>query len=114
VTGKEVDKVVQKAKKEFAAFAPDAIDFYRECFRRNSMEDQTEKGIFKDDEKAMWATEKVSKGLGLTEPEHAIRPQVVIQLGFIKAEVAQVQSDDSDAARAAKAIDVTPETAEAP
>src|SRR5689334_3028557 len=56
------DRIVRKAKQEFAGFAGDAIDYFRSCYERNHPEDQPEKGIFKDDAKAMWATEKVAKG----------------------------------------------------
>lgn len=103
-----VEKVVRKAKHEFAGFAPDTIDYYRTCFLRNPLTDREEKGEFRDDAKAMWAADKVSKGLGLTEPEHAIRPIINISIAHIKFEQEMVNADDAEAAAAARAIDVTP------
>lgn len=100
--------VVRKAKQEFAAFAPDTIAYYRTCFERNPPEDQAEKGEFKDDAKAMWASERVSKGLGLTEPDTAVRPVVQINIAHIRMEQAMVAADDAEAAAVQKAIDVTP------
>lgn len=105
----QVEEIVRTAKSQFAQFAPDAIDYYKECFARNPVEEQIEKGTFKDDAKAMWATDKVSKGLGLTEPEHAVRPVINIQHAYIRHETNLVQSDDAEAVAASKAIDVTPE-----
>lgn len=103
----KIEEVVRTAKSQFAQFAPDAIDYYKECFARNPVEEQIEKGTFKDDAKAMWATDKVSKGLGLTEPEHAVRPVINIQHAYIRHETNLVQSDDAEAVAASKAIDVT-------
>ena len=105
---KQVEKLDKTAKQRFASFAPDAIDYYRECFQRNPIDLQTTDGIFKDSARAMWATEKVSKGLGLTEPEHVARPVVHIDLRLIHAEMEMVKSDDATAAEAARTIDVTP------
>lgn len=105
---KQIEKTVKTAKQQFASFAPDAIDYYRECFARNPLDLQAMDGIFKNDARAMWATEKVSKGLGLTEPEHIVRPVVHIDLRLIHAEMAMVASDDAMAADAARTIDVTP------
>lgn len=105
---KQVEKLVKTAKQRFASFAPDAIDYYQECFQRNPIDLQTTDGIFKDSARAMWATEKVSKGLGFTEPEHVARPVVHIDLRLIHAEMAMVATDDATAAEAARTIDVTP------
>jgi len=108
-----IDKVVHNAKQEFASFAPDALAYYRTCFIRNPIEDRADKGEFKDDDKAMWATEKVSKGLGLTEPEHAVRPIINISVGHIHAEMKRVAADDAEAEAASRTIDITPTNAEA-
>lgn len=97
---------VRKAKAQFAGFANDAIDYYRTCFARNAEEDHEDKGVFRDDAKAMWATEKVSKGLGFTEPETAVRPIVNINIAHIVAEQKMVDQDDARASQAV--IDVTP------
>jgi len=105
---KQIEKTVRTAKQKFASFAPDAIDYYRECFLRNPVDHQSLDGVFKDSARAMWATEKVSKGLGLTEPEHIVRPVVHIDLRLIHAEMAMVATDDATAAEAARTIDVTP------
>ena len=105
---KQVEKVVKTAKQKFAMFAPDAIDYYQECFLRNPIDLQTTDGVFKDSARAMWATEKVSKGLGFTEPEHVARPVVHIDLRLIHAEMEMVKNDDATAAEAARTIDVTP------
>jgi hypothetical protein len=104
-----VDKLVRKAKQEFAAFAPDALSYFRTCYERNPPEEHAEKGEFKDDAKAMWATERVAKGLGLTEPETAVRPVVQINIAHIRMEQAMVAADDAEADAVQKAIDVTPE-----
>lgn len=100
---KLVEKVVRDAKQEFAKFAPDAIEYYRTCFARDN------DGNFADDGKAQWATEKVSKGLGLTEPEHAVRPVIQIGQAFIVGEMKMVDADDALAKATAKVIDVKPE-----
>lgn len=105
---KQVEKLVKTAKQRFASFAPDAIDYYQECFLRNPVDLQTTDGVFRDSAKAMWATEKVSKGLGFTEPEHVARPVVHIDLRLIHAENAIVAADDTQAALDARTIDVTP------
>ena len=105
----KTEVIVQKAKNDFAGFAPDAIDFYRTAFLRNPEEAREEKGEWRDSALAQWATEKVSKGLGLTEPEQAVRPIVHIEHAYIRIETSQVSEDDAEAARAARAIDVTPE-----
>lgn len=98
---KLVEKVVREAKQEFAKFAPDAIEYYRTCFARD------DDGNFADDGKAQWATEKVSKGLGLTEPEQAVRPVIQIGQAFIVHEMKMVDADDKLAK--GDVIDVTPE-----
>lgn len=99
--GKLVDKIVRQAKNDFAQFAPDAIQYIRECFRR------TDDGkAWKDDGKAQWATQLVAKGLGLTEPETAVRPQINIAGHYIHIETQQVKEDDEEARNAI--IDVTP------
>jgi len=108
---KAVEHVVRMARKDFAGFAPDAITYYRSCFMRNAEEERAEKGEFKDDAKAMWATDKVSKGLGLTEPETAVRPIVHINVGYIRNEMLRVAEDDAEAEAAARAITVTPQDA---
>jgi len=105
ITGSDV---VRQARQEFATLAPDAMAYFRSCYQRHPPEDQPALGLFKDDAKAMWATDKVAKGLGLTEPEHAVRPVIHINVGSIRVEMAQVAADDAEAARAAKVIDVTP------
>lgn len=101
---KQVEKVVREAKHEFAKFAPDAIEYYRSCYLKD------DDGNWLDDGKAQWATEKVSKGLGLTEPEHAVRPVVQIGQAFIVNEMKMVDADDALAR--GKVIDVTPEPAQ--
>lgn len=106
---KQVATIVKDAKHRFAQFAPDAMDFYAYAFERNKEDDVREKGPFKQADLAQWATEKVSKGLGLDQPEHAIRPVIHIDLKLIHAENSMVDSDD---ARAAAAIDVTPKKLE--
>lgn len=102
---KQVGDVVRGAKHAFAQFAPDAIDFYRECFKRNPIEDQEEKGIFVDAARAEWATERVSKGLGLTEPDISTRATIQIGSAIIIGELAVTQADDD---KARDAIDITP------
>lgn len=98
---KLTDRIVRDAKSEFAQFAPDAIRYIRECFARTS--DHT---AWKDDAKAQWATQLVAKGLGLTEPETAVRPQINIAGHYIHIETQQVKEDDEEARNAI--IDVTP------
>lgn len=100
---KQVAEVVRGAKEAFAQFAPDAIDFYRECFLRNPVDEQAEKGIFKDPARAEWATERVGKGLGFTEPDVATRPTIQIGSAIIVGELAIMQQDD---ARAKEAITI--------
>lgn len=92
---KQVGDVVRGAKHAFVQFAPDAIDFYRECYKRNPIEDQEEKGIFKDAARAEWATERVSKGLGLTEPDVATRPTINIGSAIIVGELSIIAGDDA-------------------
>lgn len=94
------DEVVRKARVDFRALAPDAIEYYRSCYARDA------EGAWKDDAKAMWATERVGRGLGLTEPDIAARPVIQINIAHIRAEAAEVAEDD---ALARDAIDVTPE-----
>jgi len=101
-------EIARETKRQFVAFGPDALAYYRTCFLRNPPDEQEEKGEFKDDAKAMWATERVSKGLGLTEPEQTGRPVININIAHIRAEQEMVNADDAEAAAAAKAIDVTP------
>lgn len=96
-TSKQIADVVRGAREQFAQFAPDAIDFYKECFMRNPVEDQEEKGIFRDPARAEWATERVSKGLGLTEPDVATRPTINIASAIIVGELAVMDRDDSRA-----------------
>lgn len=103
---RQVGDVVRTAKQAFAQFAPDAIDFYKECFERNPIEDQEEKGIFKDPARAEWATERVSKGLGLTEPDVATRPTINIASAVIVGELRVMGADD---ARAQEAITIEAE-----
>lgn len=107
---RQVQDVVRGAKQAFAQFAPDAIDFYKECFLRNPIEDQEDKGIFKDPARAEWATERVSKGLGLTEPDVATRPTINIASPIIVGELTIIARDDARAAQ--DVIDVTPTPAE--
>lgn len=104
---KQVQDVVRGAKQAFAQFAPDAIDFYRECFLRNPEEDWEEKGIFRDPARAEWATERVSKGLGLTEPDVATRPTILINSAIIVGELAVMALDDKRA-KDEMTIDITP------
>lgn len=104
----QIEEVVRTAKSQFAQFAPDAIDFYKEAFKRNPAEDQTEKGVFKDMALAQWATKEVSTGLGLTRPETSVRPVINIQNAYIRSETNLVREDDAEADRVEKAIDVTP------
>lgn len=106
---KAIGDIVRGAKEAFAQFAPDAIDFYRECFQRNAVEDQEEKGIFKDPARAEWATERVSKGIGLTEPDIATRPTINIGSAIIVGELSVIAQDDRQA-REAITIDITPTT----
>ena len=94
---KAVGDVVRGAKQAFVQFAPDAIDFYRECYKRNPLEDQEEKGIFKDPARAEWATERVGKGLGLTEPDVATRPTIQIGSAIIVGELNVIAADDAQA-----------------
>jgi len=103
---KQVQDVVRGAKQAFAQFAPDAIDFYKECFKRNPIEEQDEKGIFVDPARAEWATERVSKGLGLTEPDVATRPTINIGSAIIVGELSILAQDDAKAEQAI--IDITP------
>ena len=102
---KQIGEIVRSARQAFAQFAPDAIDFYKECYRRNPVDEQPEKGIFVDPARAEWATERVSKGLGLTEPEVAVRPMIHIKSAIIVGELHAAALDD---ARARAAIDITP------
>lgn len=99
---KLVDRIVRQAKQDFAQFAPDAIRYIRECFTRTP-----DNAAWKDDAKAQWATQLVAKGLGLTEPDTAIRPQINIHGNYIHVETAQVEEDDEEA-RIAAATDITP------
>lgn len=99
---KIVDRIVRQAKSDFAQFAPDAIAFIRGCFAR------TTDGKWLDKADAQWATQLVAKGLGLTEPETAVRPIIHIQTAAIRIETEQVREDDEEARRALKARDVTP------
>lgn len=98
----QLNQSVKMAKREFMQFAPDAIDYYKTCFKRDA------DGDFVDDAKAMWATEKVSKGLGLTEPEQAVRPVVNIAHAVIMAESHMLKLDDQLARENAQVVDVTP------
>lgn len=93
-------KIIRAAKTKFAHFTPDAIDYIRSCFMKD------EDGKWLDDAKAMWATEKVMKGTGLTEPEHVVRPNITIQIAHIRHETAAVAADDAEAEAAV--IEVTP------
>ena len=102
---KAVERVVRKARTEFAGFSPDAIQYIRGCFRRD------EQGEWSDDGKAMWATQLVAKGVGLTEPQSVVRPIININIAALKAEMSQVASDDAEADAAARAITVTPQKA---
>lgn len=99
---RQTELMVKSAKQQFAQFAPDAIDFYRKCFRRDAL------GEFENDAMAQWATEKVSKGLGLTEPDQIVRPVVNIAHAVIIAETKQLDEEDALARVSAKAevIDV--------
>jgi len=99
---RSVEELVSEARVEFASFIPDTLDFYRDCFRRNPPEEQELLGVWKDVERAEWAATQVSKGLGLTEPEHAMRPTITIHLGAIGHVLSQVMSEDIHA------IDITP------
>lgn len=99
---KLVDKIVRQAKQDFAQFAPDAIRYIRECYARSE-----DGKTWKDDGKAQWATQLVAKGLGLTEPETAVRPQINIAGHYIHVETTQVKEDDEEA-RVSAAIDITP------
>ena len=107
---KQVERIVRDAKTRFAQFAPDAMDFYAHAFERNAESEVEEKGPFKNMGLAQWATEKVSKGLGLDQPEQTVRPHINIELKLIHHENAQVDDDD---ARARAAIDITPKENEA-
>lgn len=102
---KQVERIVRDAKNRFAQFAPDAMDFYQHAFAR---EPEGSDKPFKDMGLAQWATEKVSKGLGLDQPEQTVRPNINIELKLIHHENAQVDDDD---ARAKAAIDITPNEA---
>lgn len=104
---RQVQEVVRGAREAFAQFAPDAIDFYRECFLRNPEDEQAERGIFKDPARAEWATERVSKGLGLTEPDVTTRPVIMIHSAVIIGELAVVATDDAKAKRDADVIEAT-------
>lgn len=94
---RQVGDVVKSTKQEFVRFGPDAIDFYHECFLRNPVEDQEKKGIFKDPARAEWATERVSRGLGLTEPDIAVRPTINIASPIIVGELTIISRDDARA-----------------
>lgn len=96
---KQVQEIVRGARESFAQFAPDAIDFYRECYLRNPVDQQEEKGVFKDPARAEWATERVSKGIGLTEPDVATRPVINIHSAIIVGEMNVVAHDDAKAER---------------
>lgn len=102
-----VKETVKSARERFLEFAPDAIDFYQECFRRNPLEEQEEKGIFVDPARAEWATERVSKGLGFTEPDVATRPTISIASAIIVGELAIVNSDDTKAKNAVIEVEAT-------
>lgn len=97
---RQVQDVVRGAKQAFAQFAPDAIDFYRECFLRNPLDQQAKHGIFKDPARAEWATERVSKGLGLTEPDISTRPTINIGSAIIVGELMVMAAEDRKAAEA--------------
>lgn len=100
-----IEEVVRKSRMEFAQLAPDTLDYYRDCFRRNPIEEQEVLGLWRDVDRAERAATQVAKGLGLTEPEHAARPVIHINLGHIQFQMRQVGEED---ARAARVIDVTP------
>lgn len=100
-----VEELVRKARAEFVQLAPDTLDYYRDCFRRNPVEEQEVLGLWRDVERAERAAAQVAKGLGLTEPEHAARPIIHINLAHMQFQMYQVAEED---ARAARAIDVTP------
>lgn len=98
------ERLVRQAKQDFAGLAPSAIAFLRSCFKR------TEDGKdFADRGDAQWATQLVAKGIGLTEPQNAVRPVIQINLGVIQAELQEVGRDDASAASAV--IEVTPQAA---
>lgn len=105
---RQAEQFVKTAKQQFAQFGTDAIDFYRVCFRRDGMNE------FENQALAQWATEKVSKGLGLTEPDHIVRPVVNIAHAVIVAESRQVDEEDALARASVRVIDVTPTQLPAP
>jgi hypothetical protein len=103
------DVLVRKAREEFLAMAPDALEYYRDCFARHPEEAWPKLGKWKSDEKAQWASQQVAKGLGLSEPEHATRPIIQINLQHMQFEMNQVDAED---ALDQQAIDVTPQALE--
>lgn len=105
---RQVADVVKTAKHQFARFAPDVIDFYKECFERNPVEDQEKQGIFKDPARAEWAAERVGKGLGLTEPDIATRSVINIASPIIVGELRIIASDDARAKEDAIEVTATP------
>lgn len=101
---KAVERVVRRAKQDFAGLTPSAIAFLKTCFKRTP--DGKE---FLDPGLAQWATNLVAKGTGLTEPSHVVRPVIQINLGVIKAELKDVSGDDERARSAV--IEITPSPA---
>jgi len=103
--GPDPEDMVQMARQAFAELAPDTIEFYQDCYRRNPPELWPTLGKWHDPALAQWAAERVSKGLGLLEPEHVARPIITIHLGAIHGVLAQVTTEDQQVRRA---IDVSP------
>lgn len=105
VAVEDVETVVQDAKAKFARLAPSAVEFYQDCFQRHPEGEWAQKGKWIDKELAERAAAQVAKGIGLTEPEQAVRPIIQINLAHMQFQMNQVAEED---ARAARAIDVTP------
>lgn len=97
------ERVIKQTRNEFALCGPLAARVVRESFKRDADDALVDKG------QAMWATQMVAKGLGLTEPQSAGRPTITINIGTIQAELGTVRADDS---LARGAIDVTPQVVE--
>jgi hypothetical protein len=111
---KAIERMMRWARVEFVGLAPYAIEYFESCFERNPPEEWAERGRWKDDAKARWATQFIAKALRLLEPEHATRPVIHISAASIRAELEEVAAEDARAEaawRASSEMDVDVEIA---
>lgn len=94
------ERQMRELRGRFILLGPKAMTALERSF------EEAKPGEYKDDGKMMWATQMVARGLGLTEPPPPARPAIQINIGTLKAELADIRADD---ARARRAIDVTPQ-----